>query len=659
MRFIFCCSLLFVAAMAAAEDFTLQAEATLSGGTPVDIIISPTPEVAHFLTLVPADTAEGKYGDYQYVLNKSSVTLQTPVQPGEYELRLLENVSGYATLSRRALTITPAEVSLTAPGQAQAGTPVSIAWEGPAGQGDYITVVAVGTPGEEDGRYAYTSRNPVSLIMPDTPGEYELRYLTRRKEKLASRPIVVEGYDVQMSAPRQVAAGASVAIEWSGVQNSGDFITIVAPGTAERKYDEYVYAKSSPATMAAPETPGEYEIRYLSANEYRTLASAPLTVGGVDASVSAPVSAVAGARIEIAWSGPDNRGDYLTLVPAGTPDGQYDRYVYTSKGTPVRFDTPAAPGEYEIRYQTARNDIVLARQPVTLTDPSASLSGPETVETREVFPVLWEGDGNPLDYIAITEAGNPRRYFHYAYVQRGNPVSLQAPTDEGEYELHYLTEADQSLAVQPITVVASKAPGSLRVVSTDPARASVGSDVAVEVILDASGSMLQRLDGNRRIDIARRAVTDLISDALAQVPNDLAGIEGEAVVVLVTDGEETCEGDPRKVIETLRSSGYDIRVNIVGFAIDEAALKQEFAAWANAGGGSYYDAADAGQLGNGIRNALRLPYTVLDVEGGQIATGVVGGEPILLGSGRYSVVVNGAAFDVAVEADSESVLELP
>ena len=715
MRFILCCSLLFVAAMAAAEDFTLQAEATLSGGTPVDISISPTPEVAHFLTLVAADTAEGKYGDYQYVLNKSRVTLQTPVQPGEYELRLLENVSGYPTLSRRALTITPAEVSLTAPEQAQAGAPVSIAWEGPAGQGDYITVVAVGTPDEEYGRYAYTSRNPVSLIMPDTPGEYELRYLTHRNEKLASRPIVVEGFEVQMSAPRQVAAGASVSIEWSGVQNSGDFITIVAPGTAERKYDEYVYAKSSPATMAAPETPGEYEIRYLSANEYRTLASAPLTVGGVDASVSAPVSAVAGARIEIAWSGPDNRGDYLTLVPAGTPDGQYDRYVYTSKGTPVRFDTPAAPGEYEIRYQTARNDIVLARQPVTLTDPSASLSGPETVETREVFPVLWEGDGNPLDYIAITEAGNPRRYFHYAYVQRGNPVSLQAPTDEGEYELHYLTEADQSLAVQPITVVASKAPGSLRVVSTNPARASVGSDVAVEVILDASGSMLQRLDGNRRIDIARRAVTDLISDALApgvpfafrafghrqpdacdtelmiplsplnpasaratvaameaknlaktpiadslaQVPNDLAGIEGEVVVVLVTDGEETCEGDPRKVIETLRSSGYDIRVNIVGFAIDEAALKQEFAAWANAGGGSYYDAADAGQLGNGIRNALRLPYTVLDVEGGQIATGVVGGEPILLGSGRYSVVVNGAAFDVAVEADSESVLELP
>lgn len=715
MRSILCFSLLGLSFAIAAQEFTLQAPSALSGGTPVEVSISPPPEVNHFLTLVPIDTAEGQYAEYQYVQNKSRVTLRGPVTPGEYELRLLENVSGYPTLSRTALTITPANASLSAPASASAGSPVSVTWTGPAGQGDYITIVPVGTPDSEYGRYVYTNTNPVSLDTPDTAGEYEIRYLTGRNEKLAARSLTVEGLDVNLTAPPSVAAGASVSVAWTGAQNPRDFITIVTPDTAEKTYADYVYARTSPATIAAPETPGDYEIRYLSANEYRTLARSSLTVGDVNASVTAPDTVVAGARIEIIWSGPANQGDYLTLVPAGTPDGQYDRYVYTSKGSQVQFDTPAVPGQYEIRYQTARNDIVLARHAIILTDPSASIDGPESVEALAVFPVRWQGDGNPLDYVAITEVGNPQRYFHYAYVRRGNPVSLQAPEEPGDYELHYLTEADQSLAAQAITVVERSAPGSLRVVASGSVSATVGSNIAVEVILDASGSMLQRLGGVRRIDVARQAVIELIDDALvpgipfafrafghrqpdacdtelmiplspldrsaargvvgsmeaknlaktpiadslAQVPNDLAGVEGEAVVVLVTDGEETCDGNPRSVIENLQASGFDIRVNIVGFAIDDAALKQEFAAWARAGGGAYFDAGDAGELGDGIRQALRQPFTVYDRESQQVATGVVGGTQVALSAGEYRISVAGQDYPITIVADQETVFEMP
>ena len=715
MRSILCFSLLGLSFAIAAQEFTLQAPSALSGGTPVEVSISPTPEVNHFLTLVPIDTAEGQYGDYQYVQNKSRVTLRGPITPGKYELRLLENVSGYPTLSRLGLTITPANVTLSAPASASAGSPVSITWTGPAGQGDYITIVPVDTADSKYGRYVYTNTNPVSLDTPDTAGEYEIRYLTGRNEKLAARSLTVEGLDVSLTAPSTVAAGAKVSVAWTGSENPRDFITIVTPDTAEKKYADYVYARTSPATIAAPETPGDYEIRYLSANEYRTLARSPLTVGDVNASVTAPDAVVAGARIEIVWSGPANQGDYLTLVPSGTPDGQYDRYVYTSAGSPVQFDTPAVPGEYEIRYQTARNDIVLARHAIVLTDPSASIDGPESVEALAVFPVRWQGDGNPLDYIAITEVGNPERYFHYAYVRRGNPVSLQAPDEPGDYELHYLTEADQSLAVQAITVVERSAPGTLRVVASGSVTAGVGSSIAVEVILDASGSMLQRLGKARRIDIARQAVIELIDDALvpgipfafrafghrqpdacdtdlmiplspldrsaaravvgsmeaknlaktpiadslAQVPNDLAGVEGEAVVVLVTDGEETCDGNPRSVIENLQASGFDIRVNIVGFAIDDAALKQEFAAWARAGGGAYFDAGDAGELGDGIRQALRQPFTVYDRESQQVATGVVGGTQVALSAGEYRISVAGQDYPITIVADQETVFEMP
>ena len=58
------------------------------------------------------------------------------------------------------------------------------------------------------------------------------------------------------------------------------------------------------------------------------------------------------------------------------------------------------------------------------------------------------------------------------------------------------------------------APGSLAVVAPEEAdgtrSAVIGPDVAVEIVLDTSGSMLERFGGERRIDIAKRVLADLV-----------------------------------------------------------------------------------------------------------------------------------------------------
>jgi Ca-activated chloride channel family protein len=59
--------------------------------------------------------------------------------------------------------------------------------------------------------------------------------------------------------------------------------------------------------------------------------------------------------------------DYLTIVPAGAPDGDYGPYTYTADGSPLTLDVPGDPGAYEIRYQSDRTEIgVLARKPLTV-----------------------------------------------------------------------------------------------------------------------------------------------------------------------------------------------------------------------------------------------------------------------------------------------------
>lgn len=219
---------------------------------------------------------------------------------------------------------------------------------------------------------------------------------------------------------------------------------------------------------------------------------------------------------------------------------------------------------------------------------------------------------------------------------------------------------------------------------------------AVELILDASGSMLQRMEGRRRIDIAHDALERLvretlpentpfafrafgleqdacrtellvplgpldrqqaatqvtgvpainlaktaIADSLLAARDDLADTEPPRVVVLVTDGEETCDGDPAAAIEQLRESGFDARINIVGFAIDDAELAATFAEWAETGGGTYFNSSSADALESSIAEALKprfeLIKTYLDGRT-EVVGNVALGESIVVPAGQLAIV---------------------
>ncbi len=276
---------------------------------------------------------------------------------------------------------------------------------------------------------------------------------------------------------------------------------------------------------------------------------------------------------------------------------------------------------------------------------------------------------------------------HYSYL-----------INEGEMEVAFdraiamlRRPADYTLEVTS-TYKEAPGPGSLQVIASEDTTLTSG---AVELILDASGSMLKRLDGKRRIVIAKEVLseavnkhippgtpvalrvfghkepnscrTDLemplapldpvrasetiqginamnlartpIAGSLAMIESDLKDATGPRLVVLVTDGEETCDGDPAGVLAKLSEKGIDVRLEIVGFAIDDAALKQQFESWAEQGGGRYFDAADATSLEHSLAEALQVPYSVFDQSGSLIAKGTVDGEALELPAGFYRIVI--------------------
>ncbi|MBB3183377.1 hypothetical protein FHR95_000918 [Halomonas fontilapidosi] len=190
----------------------------------------------------------------------------------------------------------------------------------------------------------------------------------------------------------------------------------------------------------------------------RTLASQPITLLPVSASVTAPEEAVAGSVIEVEWEGPDNPKDYITIVEAGAPEGSYTDYTRTSRGSPLTLTAPDALGNFEIRYVLQQSGRTLATQPIRLTPATAQLMVNAPIVPSGEFQVEWTGPDNPKDYITIVEAGAPEgSYTDYVRTSRGSPITLEAPQEPGDYEVRYvIQQSGRTLASLPVSVGAGE-----------------------------------------------------------------------------------------------------------------------------------------------------------------------------------------------------------
>jgi len=191
--------------------------------------------------------------------------------------------------------------------------------------------------------------------------------------------------------------------------------------------------------------------------------------------------------------------------------------------------------------------------------------------------------------------------------------------------------------------------------------ASASESARLLLILDGSGSMWGRVDGQPKITVAKSAASDAIlalpqeitaglmfyghrrkgdcqdielvaplgtarqqmldqlkfvspkgmtplTASLTKAGELLAGGEGDATVILVSDGIETCAGDPCIAVTAMRDKGLKLVVHVVGFDVKGAAAEQ-LQCIARAGGGGYFQANDTA----GLRQALSaIRTTVVD-----------------------------------------------
>jgi Mg-chelatase subunit ChlD len=87
-----------------------------------------------------------------------------------------------------------------------------------------------------------------------------------------------------------------------------------------------------------------------------------------------------------------------------------------------------------------------------------------------------------------------------------------------------------------------------------------------------------------------------IAGALEQAARSFTAFKGQSnSIVLVTDGIEECNGDPCAAAKAIKGAGLDLKVNIVGFTLNDKE-RAAIACVAKETGGVYYDAKDARAL---------------------------------------------------------------
>jgi Ca-activated chloride channel homolog len=137
---------------------------------------------------------------------------------------------------------------------------------------------------------------------------------------------------------------------------------------------------------------------------------------------------------------------------------------------------------------------------------------------------------------------------------------------------------------------------------------NTSKDKVIEAVLD--------INPLGRTPLARSATVAL---------NSLRKSNTKATIILITDGIESCDGKICEVVSAAKIEGINFKLHIVGFGLKESDVEKLKCA-AAAGSGQYYDAPDAGGLGEMLNEATA--ETVDDPPGNFSFCAIKNGEPV-------------------------------
>ncbi|KMW60582.1 von Willebrand factor type A domain protein [Candidatus Rhodobacter oscarellae] len=339
---------------------------------------------------------------------------------------------------------------------------------------------------EADGAVLLDGGGDFTPTLKLLPGSYRASVLRQVDEAYAEKGFTVDGYATEVLVlpklppePRTVKYRARDGENGKVIHD--DLVWDIYDADGNPVLETEITAQGSIKLV-----PGAYRIEVLRPEDEAT-ASAEFRLASGNrseelvlpklvrpATVDAQDSAVAGSQIEVAWTGPNKKDDFVAVVQLGGRQGTWKEYSYTREGSPLMLLMPSEPGEYEIRYVLNKGREDLASRKITVTDVAASVTPPAEAPVGATVPVDWQGPDYHQDFLAVAARGEDK-WINYTYTKGGAPAGLQMPPEPGEYDILYVMNQDRRvIARAPITVSA------ISFAVAAPGTAPAGSNVQVD-----------------------------------------------------------------------------------------------------------------------------------------------------------------------------------
>jgi len=267
---------------------TVSAPATVTFGTQFTVTWGETVNPRDWVTIVPVGANEGAHLASQRVGNNDSVSLRAPAEPGLYEVRYVLD-EGSKTLASTPVEVVEAEQTISAPAIVRAETTFAVTWGETINPRDWVTIVLAGA---DEGAHLDSKRvgaaTTINLRAPAEPGLYEVRYVLDEGSKtLASSPIEIVAANAPLddgaglSAPATAAPGATITVSWTITADDADRRVALAKADAPdfTWISAHRVGAEQETDITLPDTPGQYEVRFLDISSQSVLGRAIIAVG--------------------------------------------------------------------------------------------------------------------------------------------------------------------------------------------------------------------------------------------------------------------------------------------------------------------------------------------------------------------------------------------
>jgi Ca-activated chloride channel family protein len=151
---------------------------------------------------------------------------------------------------------------------------------------------------------------------------------------------------------------------------------------------------------------------------------------------------------------------------------------------------------------------------------------------------------------------------------------------------------------------------------------------------------LDKAKMNRAVDSFQAVGETPIAYSLGQAVGDL-GTSGKRVLVLISDGEESCQGDPCPVARKLAKAGVNLQFNAIGLDVKAKARKQ-LKCIADAGDGDYYDASNTADLNTALQKLTQRALRPFQISGTPVKGTLDTSSAPRISAGQYKDAYDGS-----------------